>query len=207
MPIYFRFLLSVTAVCLVGCPENITSSGSCVSDSQCEFPKICRDGKCLVQCFLDSECAETAACVYNRCVESASSSDGGADARPVTDSSMTDASQPITDAGQAIDGSFVDSGVVTSDMAVSSDANASADAQTSSDFGATDSAAQDAQVSDNGVAVDAIAVDSAVQSDAFAFDAAPQSDALIDDAAIAQPVDDGVSDDGGAGQANGDAGL
>ena len=137
MPIYFRFLLSVTAVCLVGCPENITSSGSCVSDSQCEFPKICRDGKCVVQCFLDSECAETAACVYNRCVESASSSDGGADARPVTDSSMTDASQPVTDAGQAIDGSLVDSGVVTSDMAVSSDANASADAQTSSDFGAT----------------------------------------------------------------------
>ena len=62
------------------------------------------------------------ACVYNRCIESPSSLDGGVDARPVMDSAMTDASQPITDAAQAIDGSLVDSSVATSDMTVARDA-------------------------------------------------------------------------------------
>ena len=207
MFIYFRLLLSATAICLIGCPESITSSGSCASDSQCEYPRICRDGQCVVQCFLDNECAETEACVYNRCIESPSSLDGGVDARPVMDSAMTDASQPITDAAQAIDGSLVDSSVATSDMTVARDAQTPADAQMSSDFGSADSATEDAQVGDIGVSFDASTVDSAIQQDAIAFDAAPQSDALPNDAEMMEPVDDGVPDDGGTRQANGDSGL
>ena len=53
----------------VGCSDSSSTGGGdeCVRDTECEAPKVCRDGQCEFECRRDMECPQPGRCVEDVC--------------------------------------------------------------------------------------------------------------------------------------------
>mgnify|MGYP001316556438 CR=1 FL=1 len=101
-------VIPVLFILLAACSETVTTSGACIEDNQCAYPRVCRSGACVVQCFLDTECIDGETCRFNRCVA------------PDVDAQTADADATLVD--MTIDGSAVDDMAFELDAAMTLDA-------------------------------------------------------------------------------------
>lgn len=114
------FLCSVFFTLLSGC-ELFSSSdeGDCVVNAQCDKGRVCLNGYCVYECYVDSDCAaltERPYCSFHRCVAvSTNASDN--DAEVVEDSGIIKDSSISIDAQIELDAA-IDSGEETADAAV-----------------------------------------------------------------------------------------
>ncbi|MEE2755757.1 MAG: hypothetical protein VYA30_03810 [Myxococcota bacterium] len=126
-------VVSVLFIFLVACSETVTTTGTCIEDNQCAYPRVCRSGTCVVQCFLDTECIDGETCRFNRCVA------------PDVDARTNQADADLVDVA-------VDS-TVTNDLGSVSDSTTqldlSIDASASSDATQQQDSTQDATVEDD----------------------------------------------------------
>ena len=85
-----RFFIPLLVPFVIGCTETTLTSTTCTADNQCSFPRVCRTGTCVVQCFLDNECMDGERCQFNRCESPVVVLDSGPDGAMSTDASTAD---------------------------------------------------------------------------------------------------------------------
>ncbi|MBU0553660.1 hypothetical protein KKF91_01420 [Myxococcota bacterium] len=97
-------LLLISLALLLGCAEDEQYTIPCASTAQCEEGRVCREGRCVVECYLDSDCEGARRCQFQRCaLPEAPRQDGGALFTPqdaaLMDGDLSDAS-PAQDAAR-----------------------------------------------------------------------------------------------------------
>ncbi len=183
-----RRCLLLAALCLGGCSEPLETSVRCTTNAGCDDGRVCRNQRCVVECYRDEECVGLTdsglwRCEFNRCVDYPP---GGGDGGPM---SMPDGGDMAVGGDATTDGATPDMAPpadATPDMALPADA--------APDMTPAVDAAADMLPPDMAPPVDA-QPDAAPPVDA-ASDMAPPVDAARQD--MAPPTADAAPSDGGA---------
>ncbi|MCB9538333.1 MAG: hypothetical protein H6704_18945 [Myxococcales bacterium] len=109
-----RRCLLLAALCLGGCSEPLETTVRCSTNAGCDDGRVCRNQRCVVECYRDEECVGLTdsglwRCEFNRCVDYPP---GGGDGGPM---SMPDGGDMAVGGDAAADGA-------TPDMALPVDA-------------------------------------------------------------------------------------
>ena len=169
-----RAIILLSLTLLTGCPETITESFPCTTDTQCAHPRVCVEGTCVIECYLSAECESGEECRYNACVEIVEVADSGVTDGATGDAATTDGalSDAATDA-EATDmltqgdaGQASDATTPTADATTPLDAMVPVEDAMTPAEDAAQPAPDAAMMIDEGVAVDAAEDASAADSGA-----------------------------------------